>query len=89
MAQTTVNSAGIKDLEIVNADINSSAAIAHSKLANVADGQILVGNGSNVPTAVAVSGDVTIANTGAVTIANDAVEIGMIGCEQTTISDSD
>ena len=74
---------------VVNASIDASAAIAHSKLASVTDGQILVGNGSNVPTAVAVSGDVTIANTGAVTIANDAVEIGMIGCEQTTISDSD
>ena len=74
---------------VVNASIASGAAIAHSKLANVTDGQILVGNGSNVPTAVAVSGDVTIANTGAVTIANDAVEIAMIGCEQTTISDSD
>ena len=74
---------------VVNASVASGAAIAHSKLANVSDGQILVGNGSNVPTAVAVSGDVTIANTGAVTIANDAIEIGMIGCEQTTISDSD
>ena len=74
---------------VVNASIASGAAIAHSKLAAVADTQILVGNGSNVPTAVAVSGDVTIANTGAVTIANNAVEIGMIGCEQTTISDSD
>ena len=74
---------------VVNDSIAASAAIAHSKLANVTDGQILVGNGSNVPTAVAVSGDVTIANTGAVTIANDAVEIGMIGCEQTTLTDSD
>jgi len=36
-----------------------------------------------------MSGDATIANTGAVTIAANAVEIGMIGCEQTTISDSD
>ena len=74
---------------IVNDSVAAGAAIAHSKLANITDGQILVGNGSNVPSAVAVSGDVTIANTGAVTIANDAVEIGMIGCEQTTISDSD
>ncbi len=74
---------------VVNASVASGAAIAHSKLAAVADTQILVGNGSNVPTAVAMSGDATIANTGAVTIAANAVEIGMIGCEQTTISDSD
>ena len=66
---------------VVNASIASSAAIAHSKLANVTDGQILVGNGSNVPTAVAVSGDVTIANTGAVTIAAGAVETGMIAAD--------
>lgn len=66
---------------VVNASVASSAAIAHSKLANVTDGQILVGNGSNVPTAVAVSGDVTIANTGAVTIAAGAVETGMIAAD--------
>ena len=89
LADNAVTSAKILDGEIVNADINASAAIAHSKLAAIPDGQILVGSGSTVPTAVAVSGDVTIANNGAVTIANDAVEIGMIGCEQTTISDSD
>ncbi len=89
MASSSVDSDNIVDDTIVNADINSSAAIAHSKLASVTDGQILVGNVSNVPASVAVSGDVTIANTGAVTIANDAVEIGMIGCEQTTITDSD
>ena len=89
IATGAVNSAKIANGAIVNDDINASAGIAHSKLANVTDGRILVGNGSNVPTAVAVSGDVTLANDGAVTIANDAVEIGMIGCEQTTISDSD
>ena len=89
LANDSVTSAKILDGEVVNADLNASAAIAHSKLAAIPDGQILVGSGSTVPTAVAVSGDVTIANTGAVTIANDAVEIGMLGCEQTTITDSD
>ena len=74
---------------VVNASVASGAAIAHSKLAAIPDTQILVGNGSTVPTAVAMSGDATIANTGAVTIAANAVEIGMIGCEQTTITDSD
>ena len=69
---------------VVNASVASSAAIAHSKLANVTDGQILVGNGSNVPTAVAVSGDVTIANTGAVTIAAGAVETAMIAAGAVT-----
>jgi len=35
--------------------------------------QILVGNGSNVATARTLSGDATISNTGAITIANDAI----------------
>ncbi len=67
------------------ADTNVTLA----KIENVTNGNIIVGDGSNRPASVAVSGDVTIANTGAVTIASNAVEIGMIGCEQTTISDSD
>ena len=89
LASDAVVSASIADGSIVNADVNASAAIAHTKIAAIPDGQILVGSGSTVPTAVAVSGDVTLANSGAVTIASNAVEIGMIGCEQTTISDSD
>ncbi len=36
------------------------------------DGQILVGNGTDI-TSVAVTGDVALDNTGAVTIADDAV----------------
>ena len=89
IATGAVNSAKIADGAVVNDDVNASAAIAHSKLAAVPDGQVIVGNGSTVPTAVSISGDVTLANTGAVTIANDAVEIGMLGCEQTTITNSD
>ena len=89
IADSQVTSAKIADGAVVNADINASAAIAHNKLAAVPDGQVIVGNGSTVPTAVAISGDVTLANNGAVTIASNAVEIGMIGCEQTTITDSD
>ena len=45
---------------IVNADINASAAITLTKLENVTSAQIIVGNGSNVPTAVAVTGDIGI-----------------------------
>lgn len=39
----------------------------------LANTNIFVGNGSNAPVAVAVSGDATLANTGALTIANNAV----------------
>ena len=89
IADSNVTSVKIADGAVVNADVNAAAAIAHTKLAAVPDGQVIVGNSSTVPTAVAISGDVTLANDGAVTIANDAVEIGMLGCEQTTITDSD
>ena len=50
-----------------------AGSIALTKLANLTSGQLIVGNTSNVPTAVALSGDATITNTGALTIANDAV----------------
>lgn len=50
-----------------------AGSIALTKLANLTSGQLIVGNGSNVPTAVAMSGDATLASTGALTIANDAV----------------
>jgi hypothetical protein len=57
---------------IVNNDINASAAIAFSKLGSLSTGQVLAGNGG-VPTAVTVSGDMTINSSGVVTIANDAI----------------
>jgi hypothetical protein len=45
---------------------------------NIADGKIWIGSASGVPTAQTLSGDVTLANTGAVTIANDAVTYAKI-----------
>ena len=42
------------------------------------DGNIFVGNGSNVATGVAMSGDATMDNTGALTIANDAVSGALV-----------
>jgi hypothetical protein len=43
------------------------------------DTKILVGNGSNVATAVNVSGDATIANTGALTVTNAAGNMRVVG----------
>ena len=77
MALTEINSLGLKDAEVKTADI-AAANVTLAKVENVTDGQIIVGNGSNRPTAVAVSGDVTLANTGAVTIATGAVEHAML-----------
>lgn len=58
---------------IVNADINASAAIALSKLANGTSANFIVANGSGVWTGVAMSGDATISNAGVLDLANDAV----------------
>jgi hypothetical protein len=59
--------------DIANANISASAAIAHSKLANITAGQVLLGNASNVPTATALTGDVTVSSTGVATISAGAV----------------
>lgn len=72
----TVTSTMIADGTIVNGDISASAGIAHSKLANITAGQILVGNASNVATATAVSGDATLSSSGALTLANSGVTAG-------------
>jgi hypothetical protein len=53
---------------IVDADIDTAAAIAFSKLASLSSGNILVGNGSGVAASVAMSGDITISNTGVTSI---------------------
>ena len=84
MAANSVASSNIVDDTIVNADIKSDAAIVFTKLENLDSAKILVGNGSNKATEVAVSGDVTIANTGAVTIATGAVETGMLAADAVT-----
>lgn len=66
-----ITNAGVTSIAagvIVNADINASAAIAFSKLASLTSAYILVGSAGNVPTAVAVTGDVTITNAGVTAI---------------------
>jgi hypothetical protein len=47
-----------------------SAALSNYVSATLANGKILVGNGSNAATAVTVSGDATLSNTGALTLSN-------------------
>lgn len=60
-------------LSIVNADISTSAAIAFSKLAALTSANILVGNGSNVATAVAMTGDIGITNAGVTSISSGVI----------------
>ncbi len=70
---------GVVASSITNAMISASAAIDFSKLAALTSANILVGNGSNVATSVAVSGDVTISNAGVVAIgANKVLESMMV-----------
>ena len=54
---------------LVNADIAAGAAIAYSKLATLTSGNIVLGSAANVATSTAVTGDVTISNTGVTAIA--------------------
>lgn len=67
-----VGSLSLADGSVTNAKIATSAAIQYDKLASLSTGQLIVGN-AGTPTATTVSGDVTIAADGAVTIADDAV----------------
>jgi len=66
-----VDSATISN--IVNAEIDASAAIAHTKLASITAGQVLLGNASNVPTATALTGDVTVNSSGVTAIGSGVI----------------
>ena len=77
----TITNAGlltIANLAITNAKVSATAAIAFSKLAALTATHILVGSVGNVATDVAMSGDATLAATGAITIANNAITTAKI-----------
>ena len=61
------------DGSLINTNIAAGAAIAFSKLAALTSAQILVGNGSNEATAVAVTGDIGIDNAGLTSITAGAI----------------
>lgn len=63
---------------ITNAMVSATAAIAFSKLAPLTSAHILVGNGSNVATDVAVTGDVTISNAGVTAIGPNKVTLSAL-----------
>ena len=69
-----ITSAKILDGTIMNVDINASAAIALSKLANATAGQVLLGTTTTgVVTATTVSGDVTITGAGVTAIGSGVI----------------
>jgi hypothetical protein len=65
-----------------DSDLAANAAIAFSKLASLPSARILVGNASNVPTAVAVTGDITITNAGVTAIGAAKVLQSMLHANQ-------
>jgi hypothetical protein len=66
-----------------NNNIAANAAIAHTKLANIPTGSILLGNGGT-PTATALSGDATVSAGGALTVANSAITTDKINAAAVT-----
>lgn len=78
IAITNTGVTSIQAGAIVNADVNAAAAIAFSKLATLASANILVGSAGGVATSVAMSGDVTISNTGVTTIGAGAIDLAML-----------
>lgn len=72
----TISNAGVTAIAsgvIVNADINSGAAIALSKLANGTAGYVVLANSSGVATYTAVSGDITITDAGVTAIGSGVI----------------
>lgn len=73
-AKGLVTAAADTPIQITESQVtNLTTDLAAKQSTTLTSAHILVGNGSNVATDVPMSGDVTIANTGATTIANLAV----------------
>ena len=73
-----IDSTMISDGAIMNSDINASAGIAISKLEALTGAQIIIGNSSNEPVAVAVTGDISIDNTGLTAIGAGKIVNSMV-----------
>ena len=69
--------ASLGEIQIIS--INRS-----NDLPNIANANLWVGNASGVPTAVVISGDATMINTGALTIANNAINDAKITAHTST-----
>ena len=84
-ALTALNGA-ISVSGVANAQIDNNAAISLTKLAAVTSANVVMGNAANQATATAISGDIALANNGAVTLTaaqtnitsvkNDALVVG-------------
>jgi len=77
-ASAVVGTANIQDGAVTNAKVNAAAAIDFSKLATLASTNILVGSAGGVATSRAMTGDVTIGNTGVTAIGANKVLSSML-----------
>tara|TARA_Y100001938_G_C8099062_1_gene440223 strand:- start:150 stop:1766 length:1617 start_codon:yes stop_codon:yes gene_type:complete len=77
IADDGVQTQHIGDAQITSALIADGSVIL-DKLANLSSAQILLGNASNRPAAVSVSGDIAISNAGVTAIQALAVQTGMV-----------
>ena len=68
-----INTAKLAAGAVTNEKVDTDAGIVLTKLENLDDGSIIVGNVSNKATEVTMSGDVKIINSGATTIQDDAI----------------
>ncbi len=78
VAITNTGVTAIQAGAITNAKVNATAAIDFSKLAVLASGNVLVGSAGGVATSVAMTGDVTVSNTGVTAIGANKVLSSMV-----------
>jgi hypothetical protein len=73
---------------IVNADVNAAAAIDFSKLASLTEGNILVGNATNVVTALDASGDAKILIGNGTTLTSQSItgDVTLLNTGATTVT---
>ena len=80
--ETTISNGAVTAIKIdasaVITDKLSSKAVTLAKFQDVSAGKIIIGNVSNRPTLVSMSGAVTISNTGVTTISDNAVDTQQI-----------
>jgi hypothetical protein len=79
LTNKTINASFNTITNITSASINSAANIQFTQLQNLTSGHILLGNSSNIATDTAMTGDVTISNTGVTLIGSEAVTAAKLG----------
>lgn len=81
-AGLSINTGGVQSANLAASCVNSAAiadgAVTLDKLSNLSSAQMLVGNATNRPAGVSISGDISINNAGVTTIQAASVQTGMI-----------